>query len=312
MSTLISVKSILLKNDLLQDSSETKRHAYHEFQAYAYKLAKDLNDLTNLQIYMRLCKTVDRSVMERAFSFVADANTDQKGRLFLWKLKNLRLEIKKQRDLKNFDYDFVMKKIRDLRNKMAQTIIANNDLKYNDSVGIVVENFFKMHEHKSKKALVIGNDSTLLPTIISSFGYKVFGIDVASKLTNILKDNLQNRKLYKFIAKDLLKNSYPNECFDLIVLNKFWQFIPLEKETEILNELKRVLCPNGKIIIGTKTATNEDQSWKELMIEGSEEFSFQKQNTKENLEEKINSLSYDILHCYDLDNRNYYFLSNGH
>lgn len=64
-----------------------------EFQDFGYRLAVELDDLKHKSLYMRLAKTVNRAVLERALSFVADAATAKsKAKLFMWKLKQLRQE----------------------------------------------------------------------------------------------------------------------------------------------------------------------------------------------------------------------------
>jgi hypothetical protein len=63
-----------------------------EFQKYAYELAKELDDLPHKSLYMRLAKNTPRGFMESARSFVKDAtNAKSKGRLFMWKLKQLKV-----------------------------------------------------------------------------------------------------------------------------------------------------------------------------------------------------------------------------
>ena len=62
-----------------------------EFQLYAYDLAVELGDLDHKSLYMRLAKTTPRGLMEAARSFVNDAqNARSKGRLFMWKLSELK------------------------------------------------------------------------------------------------------------------------------------------------------------------------------------------------------------------------------
>jgi hypothetical protein len=68
-----------------------------EFQDFGYRLALELDDLAHKSLYMRLSKTVDRTLLERALSFVSDAqNAKSKARLFMWKLTELKKE-KKQK-----------------------------------------------------------------------------------------------------------------------------------------------------------------------------------------------------------------------
>lgn len=84
--------SILDKYDL----EETKqRRISREFQDYAYRLAVELEDTAHTAIYMRLAKNTPRPMIEQARLFVLGANKPtSKGRLFMWKLKQLRDESK--------------------------------------------------------------------------------------------------------------------------------------------------------------------------------------------------------------------------
>jgi hypothetical protein len=67
-----------------------------EFQKYAYDLAVELGDLSHKSLYMKLAKTTPRSVLDEARTFVKDAyNAKSKGRLFMWKLKQIRTLKKK-------------------------------------------------------------------------------------------------------------------------------------------------------------------------------------------------------------------------
>jgi hypothetical protein len=68
-----------------------------EFQDFGYRMAMELDDLPHKSLYMRLSKTVDRLILERALSFVSDAqNAKSKAKLFMWKLKELRKEAPKK------------------------------------------------------------------------------------------------------------------------------------------------------------------------------------------------------------------------
>lgn len=66
------------------------KHISREFQDYGYRLAMDLGDEKHKSLYMKLAKTVDRSILEKCKSFVIDSNADNKGALFMWKMKELR------------------------------------------------------------------------------------------------------------------------------------------------------------------------------------------------------------------------------
>lgn len=68
-----------------------------EFQDYGYRLGVTLNDLKHKSLYIRMAKTVDRGILERALSFVSDASSAKsRARLFMWKVKQLKEEKKKK------------------------------------------------------------------------------------------------------------------------------------------------------------------------------------------------------------------------
>lgn len=70
------------------------KYVSREFQKYAYDLAEELGDMAHKSLYMKLAKETPRILLEKARSFVKDAqNTRSKGRLFMWKLKELKLQI---------------------------------------------------------------------------------------------------------------------------------------------------------------------------------------------------------------------------
>lgn len=80
------------------DPKDTDKYVSREFQKYAYDLAVELEDLPHKSLYMRLAKNTPRGLMESARGFVKDAiNAKSKGRLFMWRLKQLKLQ-KKLRD----------------------------------------------------------------------------------------------------------------------------------------------------------------------------------------------------------------------
>lgn len=78
---------------------DTDKYVSREFQKYAYELSKELDDLPHKSLYMRLAKNTSRGLMESARSFVKDAtNAKSKGRLFMWKLKQLKESAKLKSD----------------------------------------------------------------------------------------------------------------------------------------------------------------------------------------------------------------------
>jgi hypothetical protein len=87
---LKSIKDILQSKDL---SGDTRNK--HEFQAYGNRLADELGDQKHRALYIKLAKQEDRNLLEKAREFVVgQENVTTKGRLFMWKLGNLKKEKK--------------------------------------------------------------------------------------------------------------------------------------------------------------------------------------------------------------------------
>lgn len=90
-----SVSSILDKYKI--DESKQKRVS-REWQDYAYRLAVALDDVAHTPIYMKVVKNTPRDQVERAKSFVMDAGARSKGKMFMWKLKQIKEEEKGRGD----------------------------------------------------------------------------------------------------------------------------------------------------------------------------------------------------------------------
>lgn len=85
-----SIKSVLSKYN-----PTTDKYVSREFQTFGLHLADSLDDYKHRSLYIKLAKTVHRSVLEEALSFAVDSNANNKGALFMWKLKELRKNGKK-------------------------------------------------------------------------------------------------------------------------------------------------------------------------------------------------------------------------
>ncbi len=74
---------------------EEDKYISREFQQYGYDLAEELGDMKHKALYIKLAKETPRGLLESARSFVKDANNaNSKGRLFMWKLKQLKNKTK--------------------------------------------------------------------------------------------------------------------------------------------------------------------------------------------------------------------------
>lgn len=79
------VGQILKKFDPVKD-----KYVSREFQTFGLYLAEKLNDPKHTGLYIKLAKTVHRSILEKALSFCVDSTAKSKGALFMWKLTELR------------------------------------------------------------------------------------------------------------------------------------------------------------------------------------------------------------------------------
>lgn len=93
-----SLKGILGKYEIDKDK---QRRISQEWQDYAYRLAVELNDVTHTSLYMRLCKNTERYILEEARVFVKGAvNAKSKAKLYMWKVKQLKDEVKGRTETK--------------------------------------------------------------------------------------------------------------------------------------------------------------------------------------------------------------------
>ncbi len=77
--------------------TDKQRRISREWQDYAYRLAVELSDTAHTPIYMRLVKNSERALLEEARIFVKGSmNARNKGKLFMWKMKELKKEWKEK------------------------------------------------------------------------------------------------------------------------------------------------------------------------------------------------------------------------
>ena len=81
------------------DPEEQQRYITQEFQDYGYRLAVELGEEPRKAMYIKLAKTKPRTLLEQARSYVVDyPQAKNRGKLFLWKLKQLEDEGRKVND----------------------------------------------------------------------------------------------------------------------------------------------------------------------------------------------------------------------
>ena len=84
-SSMQTIGDILTLFNPLED-----KYISREFQTYGIYLSEVLDDYKHKGLYIKLAKTIHRSILDKALSFAADSNAKNKGALFMWKLTELR------------------------------------------------------------------------------------------------------------------------------------------------------------------------------------------------------------------------------
>jgi hypothetical protein len=87
-----SIKDILKNFDPLED-----KYISREYQSFGVHLSEKLADSSHKSLYIKLAKTVPRSVLDEALRFVVDSRARNKGALFMWKLKEMGIIGKSQK-----------------------------------------------------------------------------------------------------------------------------------------------------------------------------------------------------------------------
>lgn len=86
-----SLKTILNSHKV----GEPDKYISREFQQYGYDLAMELNEPDRVSLFIKLAKETPRWMLDEARSYVKDyPNAKSKGKLFMWKLAQMRKEFK--------------------------------------------------------------------------------------------------------------------------------------------------------------------------------------------------------------------------
>lgn len=75
-------------------TSVPKKNPYisHPHQLRALQLSQKFNDPDHKIQYLNLCKSIHPTIIDQAESFVSDANANNKAALFMWKVKQIKLD----------------------------------------------------------------------------------------------------------------------------------------------------------------------------------------------------------------------------
>ena len=81
--------------------ADKNKHISHEFQSFGCYLANVLDDKKHTGLYIKMAKNMSRGILEKALSFVIDSTADNKAKLFMWKISQLKNEKEKNDADKN-------------------------------------------------------------------------------------------------------------------------------------------------------------------------------------------------------------------
>lgn len=86
-----SLKTILQKHKV----GEPDKYISREFQQYGYDLAVELDEPERVSLFIKLAKETPRWMLDEARGYVKDyPNAKSKGKLFMWKLSQIKKEFK--------------------------------------------------------------------------------------------------------------------------------------------------------------------------------------------------------------------------
>ncbi|HEX7042772.1 MAG TPA: hypothetical protein VF189_05975 [Patescibacteria group bacterium] len=106
--------------DVLKNFNPTKdKYISREFQSFGVHLSEVLEDPKHKSLYIKMAKTINRAILEKALSFVIDSKASNKGALFMWKVTELKKSFKSQ----------AVKKISDVKKRISEEEKVNPNFK---------------------------------------------------------------------------------------------------------------------------------------------------------------------------------------
>ena len=100
-----------------------------------------------------------------------------------------------------------------------------------------------------KKILDVATGTGAQAYELAKLGFDVIGIDLSQEMLAQAKKKLRNDLKLQFLHEDATKLSFKDNCFDGCFISLGLHDMPYDIEIFVLNEMKRVTKPNGKIII---------------------------------------------------------------
>lgn len=303
MPDFIKIKDIL--NSYVSGAEEKPRGTHHEFQDFAYRIAAELKDLDHLGIYMRMVKTTPRFILEEAYQFVIDSKVENKGALFMWKFKKLKKEIEQKKNLNNFELNFVLKKIRELRESFSKKILE--ELVLPNELGKIFSKQFSESFKKNKLKILCLNIDSIRYLNELDFDADLCRVDVLENVNSLLKQGKSLFKNYKFIKKDFFSKIFKTK-YDLIIVGNYFRQLPIEVEKEFLLKLKSISKEPTFYIFQIQEDENSSQKW--ILKENSENSFFVKKTNLVNLHTTLQDHEFKIIEDIEFRNSTNIFLKS--
>lgn len=130
--------------------------------------------------------------------------------------------------------------------------------------------------------------------VLSAKGLKITGIDLSSKLLDEAKRRVPNAS---FLMMDMRSLSFENDSFDGVYCCASLHHLQRSDTLIALNEMHRVLVPNGILYVGVKEGAGEE--WRQLGLEQVRETFF----AKDEFGAILKSALFDIIEFYRTDNK---------
>lgn len=243
---------IKTKENLKKEVLEKRHYISQEFQDYGFRIASKLGTLSQLSMYIKLAKDKPRALLEQAFSFAIDyPNATNKGKIFMWKLKELELERFERMKAKNSKLKIIVIDINALFNTPINAFIERYQSQFmlldSDIESFKTEDYPKCIVGKKdlKKALKKyiknwnwqGDEEDLIKYWFSDT--PDINMDIIDRLNGL------DREVYKiYVSGDYDK--YQAEYLERAITTKlnpdgFLQSFQIGVESSKLNYIRRVL-----------------------------------------------------------------------
>lgn len=287
MAKFKTASDILNSYDFLQAREKAQRYVKHEFQDYAIRLASDLGDLPHKAIYLRLAKTVNRSLLEQAAVFALGYFKElNKGKVFMWKLAQLRAETQQKKDSGNFDSEFVLKKMGKLYDELPREFFAKHEADFKKKKDLLP----KIFGDQKQKIYFTGLNSGYEAFELMRNGSNVAGYDISRSFTDAAKKLTGSKKLVrKYDNAQLTKP----ESFDTIY-SILWPLITLDAENKYIDTFAKALKPGGKLILEVLVGEENKQEWVKFTYKEKDYYKFEKKSDIPQLTSKLTSLGFDL------------------